>query len=1203
MKKLLMFVFLITATLTLTGCDFGKEEIDDFIDPDRQLILDDCQGMGDYIVVDGVCILIGDIVSQNIVIGGDETRVQYLNGVELMSGFVADLAGSKGLAVVSKEVFENDINLGGSTYYDLINLAADDDPEEDAENIIVKLTEEGFFEEVGFTNEAGVDVVITSNPLALEVFGAYTIVVFEVDLGYEYYTPDFTQRVFDSLHAGGVYLIHNESGKMFATKEIEQVENVYTYTENHSRNINIMVTLNVPVVEIQYVFQLDEFGMPIFGDDGIELYDEVEVPLFDQDGNPIVFTEGPILTEFLEVPVVEYYKVQQVDEDGNLVFDENQEPVYDVVEEPVLDENGNPKIELQEVPVLDDDGNVQYQQEFEVELYIEDIKAITITEYSASVTDNPVSNIAHRFADKIIAEYYNWNYYRVNNYMITSFGFAASEENIFYTEMKVDEDDGSKSENFVMKISFDSTTNEILLEEYLNATKAGFTECEIIIDPISDNIICDSWDGNLKVYSSTYGLKVIPDTENFNPVTFPNGELYFYDSMETYVEELGYYTTLLYTINDDGTLESYFIELGEKEEVCFGACYNSINVNFFNQAGEAYGNIGYVDLQLSDGDKMFLNADLQVQSIGEFSSERPECTDTNGCWYNTKNEVIDAAGEFVTSFESSVVIYPGDPVPGYLVTYQLDSQTVYEYEQMYSDDDLICDNEIGCTSHINLVDYSINSEGYWMYDSIIVEDGEKVIESIELAETNTAVYEYTKDVVGEVCGFTTCEEYVNIQFYDFAGELLSETNTLIQIAEGETIPLNIEYHITGDTTVTEKTNLCTTSTGCYEYYETSDSIHYYIFYEQGDTMYETIDFADTDKTVVTSKTLTNEICTDINGCYGGESEYIIVDNEGVELYNFSNYAFAEYGYRVPFKVTVNINDVTIRYRKESLIDDMICEETICRSHVEIVIGTTINNVSLGWADIAFAQDEKIMIRIILDDDTVKTVESEMICDIAEGCYIYSSNYIIVDSEGTEFQNEDPNWYKQHLPVFFANGDSIPVDNQFEVTFEIIAAEYLKNRIFVHEFLYNLNNVIVLDENLYLIEQQSWAIGNDNFILEFNETTGRYSAKYTNISAITEITAFGDGFIAINDDETAIMHFSYNTELSSEDYYYFDIENLTEGLLINGVNDLIVDYDGSIYFKGVDNFIQDITGSISEDGVVTIDTEFVERQIIRVRPIN
>ena len=64
-----------------------------------------------------------------------------------MTDFVADLTDSKGLAVVSRSVFDATLNTGGATEYDLINLAATANPDETTANLIVKLTEEGFFEE------------------------------------------------------------------------------------------------------------------------------------------------------------------------------------------------------------------------------------------------------------------------------------------------------------------------------------------------------------------------------------------------------------------------------------------------------------------------------------------------------------------------------------------------------------------------------------------------------------------------------------------------------------------------------------------------------------------------------------------------------------------------------------------------------------------------------------------------------------------------------------------------------------------------------------------------------------------------------------------------------------------------------------------------------------------------------------------------
>ncbi|MBU1094331.1 MAG: hypothetical protein KKH01_07715 [Firmicutes bacterium] len=1197
MRKLLGVFVIFVAMFLLIGCTAPDEEIP--LEPIKNLVPGQCDGAANYFLINDECVFLTDFISDNISVNEDETRVEHMNSVELMTDFVADLTGSTGLAVISRDAYENAINLGGLDNMDIISLATTDEYQ-DTQNLIVKLTEDGFFEEVSFMNESGQSVEITSNPLALEVYGAYTVVVFEITYNNTTVPENFAQKVYDSFYAGGIYLIHNESGKMFATKDVIENENVYYYQEDHSRTVNLTVTLNEPVVEIQYIPQVDEFNMPILDEFGNMIYDEVLVPVVDDMGNPLIFTEGPILTEEQMIGLVKYYEQQIVDEDGNPMFDEENKPIFELIEEPVLDEFGNQIFELQIVPVFDEFGNVQYQQEFEVELYINDIRDITITEYYATVTDNPITPITQRFVDKIISEYFNWNYYRINNYMISSYGFSAGNEDIYYITSISEE---GISENYVMKLSFDIETNELTLERYINATKAGFTNCEIILDPRNNSIICDPWDGsNMKVYSQTHGLKTIPNSDNLQPVTFPNGELYFYDNQQTYVEELHYYTTLLYNINSDGTLTSHYIELGEKDEICQDNCINGLNINMYHNDTDPYAENQYINIQTATGEKIMTSADLEVSSLGEFSSFRPSCNDINGCWYNVQYEILDELGETLITYESSKMVYPGDPVPKYQETYQIDENSNIQYEQVYSDTDVICDNASGCASQINLVDNSINQYGVWLYGNFIVPQGEKFISTISLPAINNGTYEYTKELSSEVCNYETCDEYILIRIYDDSDQLLSETHNSVQILEGEYIPLYIEYHITADTTVTMSSTVCTTSTGCTRYYETYDQKYYWINYDQGDSMYETITFVETDRQLITEKTLTNQVCTDINGCYGEETEYIIVDDFGTELYHFKNYLGIEYGELRPYKVTININDTDVNYMKEALSENRVCETDNCR--VWVAFTTDINDyASLGSGYVVFHLGDEIYNRVIMTGATPVSFQDELTCNIDEGCVAYTDQYKIVDEFGNEYQLEDINWYINQLPVHFAKGDKLPVDSNFEVTFLLSNVEYLKTRINVYDFIYSLNNVTILDDNVYLIEKQSWVQGNENFILIFDEVEGKYYAKYTNISAFTEITKFEDGYIAINDDENAIINFTFNEGLSNDDYYYFDVEDLTAGLEINGVNDLVVDYDGSIYFRGVDNFINDITGSILDDGTVIIDTEIVEFEIVRLRPIN
>ncbi|MBN2300041.1 MAG: hypothetical protein JXC31_02515 [Acholeplasmataceae bacterium] len=1198
MRKLLTVFVLFMTVFAFTGCNNDDGQL-----PDRIKIEDMCGGSGEYFVINGVCVLKEDILSDSITINGEETIVDYMDSIELMDSFVADLSDSTGLAVVPRDVFEAQTLSNKGQMTDLMLMASELDVDQETANLLVKLTEEGFFEEVGFTDEQGHDVTIMSNPLALEIFGAYTIVVFEVDLGYEN-TGDFTQRVFDSLYAGGIYLIHNESGKMFATKDIEYTENTYSYTEDHSRNVQLTVTLNEPVIEVQHIPRVED-GMPVLDEEGNQIIDEVLVPVLDDEGNPLIFTEGPMLTEFQDVPLVEYYKVQQVDDEGNLVFDENNEPVYDIVEEPILDENGDPVVENKEFPVLDDEGNPVYQTEFQVDLFIEDIRTITVTEYYATVTNNPLSGVAQRFVDQIIAEYYNWNYYRVNNYIISSWGFSASDEDIFFMENKQSTTDPSKYENYVIKLSFDSENNELLLEDYLNATKAGFVNCEIILDPRNNNIICDTWDNNIKVYSQTEGLKTIPDSANLNPVTFPNGDLYFYDYREEYVEELGYYTALLYVINSDGTLSSSYIELGEREQVCYDNCYNYINFDMYDMEGNPYNEQGYnnASVMRSDGDLLISNSDLHITEIGEFDSTRPECTDAYGC-YATVNYGIYDGEELIVKFDEWLTYYPGDVAPAYQENYDIDMNTQVEYQQEWSDDDKLCENgEVGCIDNYNFVDESLNSYGLWFYTNQIISEGENFLDRIVLAEDNNAIYEYTKEINGTVCQDATCYKDVQVRIYDDEGEKIAESMTYIEYNQGDTIPVYIEYRMTENTETTEKSNHCAYEYGCWENYETFDNVYYGISYQFGDTMYDTIVFAETDKSTFTEETLTSSMCMDPYGCYVDEVIYIIEDDLGNIVYEFNEYAYVEYGYRAPFKVTATLSDITIFNEKVSTQEIALCDDPTCHTSVEIVRSDGSQGWDyIGWANITFVEGEQLISRIILGEDQEPTsVVDHQVCNLDEGCIQYTNNFTILDEEGNELQIEDQMYYS--LPVYFAKGENLPVDSNFDVTFTMSNTEYIMSRLNVYDFINNLNDVVILDTNLYLIERSSWTQGQDNVILTYDEINNRYLAMYTNLSAVTEITKLGDSYVAINDDETAIYKFEYNVELSDNNYYYFDVANMTEGLQINGVNDLIIDYDGSIYFKGIDNFIHDITGSISETGVVTIDTSYVEHEIIRMRPIN
>ena len=70
----------------------------------------------------------------------------------------------------------------------------------------------------------------------------------------------------------------------------------------------------------------------------------VEVPLLDEEGNPVM---NEIVT-----PVTEEVTIPVLDENGEPVLDENGEPMVKVVTQPVYDENGEPVVVITYEPVL-----------------------------------------------------------------------------------------------------------------------------------------------------------------------------------------------------------------------------------------------------------------------------------------------------------------------------------------------------------------------------------------------------------------------------------------------------------------------------------------------------------------------------------------------------------------------------------------------------------------------------------------------------------------------------------------------------------------------------------------------------------------------------------------------------------------------------------------------------------------------------------
>jgi len=176
-----------------------------------------------------------------------------------------------------------------------------------------------------------------------------------------------------------------------------------------------------------------------------------------------------------------------------------------------------------------------------------------------------------------------------------------------------------------------------------------------------------------------------------------------------------------------------------------------------------------------------------------------------------------------------------------------------------------------------------------------------------------------------------------------------------------------------------------------------------------------------------------QFVTDPQYCYGNEIEYIILDDLGNELYHFSQWANAEFGSRIPFTVTATLDDVTITTEKESLTEVALCETATCRLDISLSRKTSTGETYLGWGTLVFTQGEQIINRIMLAQDAIpSSTISEQMCNIDEGCVVYTNNFTILDDEDNELQLEGEMY--NSLPVFFAKGDIMPVDSSFSATF-------------------------------------------------------------------------------------------------------------------------------------------------------------------------
>ena len=1224
MKRLLVAIFLMFFVVALGGCNLlegdpdvplpGDEDPDkktpgDYEDRIRLDIGFGCDGANE-ILISGECISIRDLMEGSAQRFSESSTTRYLSEVDLLDDLFVDIEDSLGLAVVPRSVYEAQHDM----LFDERMVFLSTNPEileTSTENVIVKLTESGFFETVSFKDSTGFEVTITSNPLVLEVYGAYTVVIFDVDLGDAYYNEEaFAHRISDSLYHGGVYLIHNVSGKVFATATVEFSEETNTWEERLHHTITTTANVGEPVMQEVEEIVYDENEEPVLDEAGNPVMQTVLIPVLDEAGEPLVFTEGPYETFIEQIPLYDYFEVLLYDDAGEVVLDEAGQPVYEVVEEPVLDDDGNQVYLEQESAVLDDAGNPVYQTDFPVEVVIEEVIVHTETLFYAEITRGPLHDLAARMINEIIMEYHQWTFYRAHMYSLNHDEFAYTTDAIYYRINQHMQEE--EVESIVMRVSFDDTSDEIILEEYLNVTRAGLDTCSLSIDPKTENIICERSDANITIYSPSEGLKTIPDTENFHRVIFPNGELFFYTWENTYIEALGYPTRLLYSITADGTLMTSHVELGEHIEMCtFHGCtaYAQVHLLLDGETRDAYD--ATVDwekdhnhstqLPIAQGTGFIDKLYVRLAHLEAYDSTRHACTEEYGCWYEVTYHLYDGETHLKT-YLGNTTIYPGETPPNFSESYDISLGATIGYLMDTVWENKVCDEADGCSNRIFFNDPTQNEYGISFNQRFTINEGAPFINQMNMITPNSAEYIYTKLEEGQVCTHATCSQDVRFNIYDQAGNRIGESYNTVSVLEGEIIPLAVEYHMSEDTVFADEGQTCTHMEGCTQWYQTFDGYNYPVNYLTGEVIYTQIDFADTDRVVVEARTLQSETCTENNGCYHGEVTYNIYDGETL-LYVFMNeHRWVDYNHRLPYVVNVSLADLEIIYSQESREVQRYCESESCYHHVNLNRIKDGQNHHLASINRKFTEGEALFNHItILEDNEPFDVETELICHLDEGCYVSTNNYLFIDATDSPFPHTAE--FYEMLPVHFAQGERLPTSGDFAVTFRVVDYDYRIRRMAADRIFNNLHRMKILEDDLFFIPRGSWEVGEYNIILTYDEATAQYGATYTNLPALEEIARLGDGYIGINIDKTAILYYEPVEAESTPGYIHFDGVNLTQGEQINAVNNLIIDYDGSIYFKAVDNFIQDITGTISADRELTIDTDYTEREIIRLRPIN
>jgi hypothetical protein len=191
------------------------------------------------------------------------------------------------------------------------------------------------------------------------------------------------------------------------------------------------------------------------------------------------------------------------------------------------------------------------------------------------------------------------------------------------------------------------------------------------------------------------------------------------------------------------------------------------------------------------------------------------------------------------------------------------------------------------------------------------------------------------------------------------------------------------------------------SSGCDISFTTPDYMWYWIRFEYGEQIYDDIQFVGTDRTEIYEKTYVRETCSNLDGCNAEDVTYIINDDQGNLLYEFSQGIWISYGSKAPYLATLTLDDVNVIYQKTGSDVAQYCEETSCTENVSVFFEATNGEQEyMVYTPMRYSQGDQLINDFIVDATLATPFETSLnrLCGSVDGCYystvIFVNNIII-----------------------------------------------------------------------------------------------------------------------------------------------------------------------------------------------------------------